>query len=303
MFTYLYLTDQKCESEADLETYLCLFSSFYKLRTLLSCSCLSFSLWIPLLCFWLNNIKSYFKEWSQQLKNTSDLCGRNLKHSFPALIDCSCSSSLKCASAKAWYAAVNIDTSWPESERWMHMLRSMTAFLWFPLSTALRPRWSHCFGWPYKKWWCISVVMAQVLDPSWARYFLYIIFSVGSNGWWVVCFVLLHVPLYLYIFHAQQCTKGQLGFLTTSQLKGISSFPLQPIEEVFYILSNHRARHLVAGDGKQDCVNPRHWTQWGDPREHMRRHVRNILLWLPYSLLNQETKILVSSTHSSLMPL
>ena len=118
------------------------------------------------LCFWLNNIKWYFKGWSQQLTNTSDLCGRNLKHSFPALIDCSCSSSLKCASAKAWYAAVNINTSWPELERWMHMLRSKTAFLWLLLSTALRPRCSHCFGWPFKKWWCISVVMAQILDPS-----------------------------------------------------------------------------------------------------------------------------------------
>ena len=109
------------------------------------------------LCFWLNNIKWYFKGWSQQLTNTSDLWGRNLKHSFPALIDCSCSSSLKCASARAWYAAVNIDTSWPELERWMHMLRSKTAFLWLLLSTALRPRCSHCFGWPFKKWWCIRL--------------------------------------------------------------------------------------------------------------------------------------------------
>ena len=201
MFAYLFLTDQNCESEADPETYLCLFSSFDKLRTLLSCFCLSLSLWVPWLCFWLNNIKSYFKEWSQQLKSTSDLCGRNLKHSFPALIDCSCSSSLKCASAKAWYAAVNIDTSWPESERWMHMLRSMTAFLWFPLSTALRPRWNHCFGWPYKKWWCISVVtptLAQILDPSWdVSYTLYLVWDRMVDELYV-SFYFTYLLIYIY---------------------------------------------------------------------------------------------------------
>ena len=99
---------------------------------------------------------------STTILNTSDLCGRNLKHSFPALRDCSCSSSLKKASARAWYVAVNIDRSWPGSERWMHMLRSMTAFLWLLLSAALRPRCSHSFGWPYKRW--ISIIVREVIQ-------------------------------------------------------------------------------------------------------------------------------------------
>ena len=115
---------------------------------------------------WSNNAYVFQRRISTTILNTSDLCGRNLKHSFPALIDCSCSSSLKKASARAWYAAVNIDRSWPGSERWMHMLRSMTAFLWLLLSAALRPRCSHCFGWPYKRRICIIVPeVFQTLGP------------------------------------------------------------------------------------------------------------------------------------------
>ena len=51
------------------------------------------------------------------LSSTSDFIGRRLKHSFPASIALSCSSSLKCASASAWYACVKIDGSVLESER------------------------------------------------------------------------------------------------------------------------------------------------------------------------------------------
>ena len=115
---------------------------------------------------WSKNAYVFQRRISTTILNTSDLCGRNLKHSFPALRDCSCSSSLKKASARAWYAAVNIDRSWPGSERWMHMLRSMTAFLWLLLSAALRPRCSHCFGWPYKRRICIIVPeVFQTLGP------------------------------------------------------------------------------------------------------------------------------------------
>ena len=50
------------------------------------------------------------------LSSTSDFTGRRLKHSFPASIALSCSSSLKCASASTWYASVKIDESVLESE-------------------------------------------------------------------------------------------------------------------------------------------------------------------------------------------
>ena len=115
---------------------------------------------------WSNNAYVFQRLISTKILNTSDLCGRNLKHSFPASRDCSCSSSLKKTSARTWYAAVNIDRSWPGSERWMHMLRSMTAFLWLLLSAALRPRCSHCFGWPYRRRICIIVPeVFQTLGP------------------------------------------------------------------------------------------------------------------------------------------